>query len=60
MGEIHLKVFIKTMTTKGPERESFLKLLYLILQCSNAPGCFPKDEIYSTQTFNFWYLLQVR
>lgn len=57
MGEEHLKVFTNVLPTE--ERDAFLKLLYVILQCSSAPGCYPKDEVYSIQTFNFWYLLQV-
>lgn len=56
-GENHLLVL--TNTLKSENRDSFLRLLCIILQCSGAPGHYPKDEVYSIQTFNFWYQLQV-
>lgn len=52
-----MKVYVETLL-RG-EREIFLKLLYVILQASSAPGSYPKDEVYSIQTFSFWYQLQV-
>lgn len=58
MGDSHVKVLTDLLLTS--ERDICLKLLYVILQCSNAPGCYPKDEVYSIQALNFWYLLQVR
>lgn len=57
MGESHLKIFVESLLSA--ERDIFLKLLYIILQASNAPGSYPKDEVYSIQTFTFWYQLQV-
>lgn len=53
-----MKVFVETLLV-AEKRDTFLKLLYIILQASNAPGCYPRDEVYSLQTFNFWYSLQV-
>ena len=58
IGENHVRVFISALLTHA--RDTILRLLYVILQCSNAPGTYPKDEVYSTQTFQFWYLLQVK
>uniref|UniRef100_A0A1B6C273 Importin-13 n=1 Tax=Clastoptera arizonana TaxID=38151 RepID=A0A1B6C273_9HEMI len=38
--------------------ESTMKLIHIILSCSNAPGHYPTDESYSQLPCGFWHFLQ--
>ncbi|XP_065210283.1 importin-13 isoform X2 [Planococcus citri] len=57
LGDSHIRVIVEALLVEE-KRDVFLKLMYIILQASNAPGYYPKDEVYSVQTLNFWYSLQ--
>lgn len=40
-------------------RNTAMRLIQGILQCSNMPGQYPLDENCSQMAFGFWYMLQV-
>ncbi|XP_067135398.1 importin-13 isoform X2 [Centruroides vittatus] len=58
LGETHSKLLLNTILEREEYRDTIIKLISLILQCSRTPGHYPIDEICSEQTFGFWYTLQ--
>jgi hypothetical protein len=58
VGENHSRLLLDSIITKEEYRESILKLITFVLQCSATNGYYPVDETCSEQAFNFWYTLQ--
>lgn len=58
IGENHSRLLLDSIITKEEYRESILKLITIVLQCSATNGYYPVDETCSEQAFNFWYTLQ--
>jgi len=58
VGETHSRLILDTIIDREDNRESILKLLSIILQCSATNGYYPIDETCSEQAFNFWYTFQ--
>ena len=58
IGETHSRLILDAILTKEEYRDSILKLITFILQCSATDGYYPVDETCSEQAFNFWYTLQ--
>lgn len=60
IGETHSRLILDAILTKEEYRDSILKLITFVLQCSATDGYYPVDETCSEQAFNFWYTLQGR
>ena len=58
IGETHSRLILDAILTKEEYRDSILKLITFVLQCSATDGYYPVDETCSEQAFNFWYTLQ--
>lgn len=56
IGDSQMKLLLNSLQTDN--RDITLEILKIILHCSDAPGDYPVDEVYSLHTFNFWYQLQ--
>lgn len=55
----HLLLDSLLMPEGSPARNTAMRLIQGILQCSNMPGQYPLDESCSQMAFGFWYMLQV-
>lgn len=59
IGETHTSLLLLALLSEtGVERDTSLKLISIVLSCSNAPGEYPIHETYSASSFSFWYILQ--
>ncbi|GIX84233.1 importin-13 [Caerostris extrusa] len=54
VAENHCQLLINTILDKPQKKDTILKLISFILQCSSTPGQYPVDEICSEQAFGFW------
>ncbi|KAG8185093.1 hypothetical protein JTE90_029705 [Oedothorax gibbosus] len=58
VSENHCQLLLNTVLDKPEKKDTILKIIGFILQCSSTPGQYPIDEICSEQAFGFWYTLQ--
>lgn len=58
VAETHSRILLENVLHPGHLRDTTLRLVNLILQCTATPGQFPTDETCSGLVFNFWYILQ--
>lgn len=54
----HLLLDSLLMPENSPARNTAMRLIQGILQCSNMPGQYPLEENCSQMAFGFWYMLQ--
>lgn len=54
----HLLLDSLLMPEGTQSRNTAMRLIQGILQCSNMPGQYPLDENCSQMAFGFWYMLQ--
>lgn len=57
-GETHCRLILESFLQDGEYRDHALRIVRLILQCTNAPGQYPTEESCSGLVFNFWYMFQ--
>lgn len=58
IGDQHFRLIVQGLLNNNT-RELCTQFFNLYLTCTNAPGYYPVNEIYSEKTFTFWFLLQV-
>lgn len=58
VGESHSRLLLEESLKSEHTKNSLLKLVRLILQCSGIPGQYPVDETCSSLAFSFWYSFQ--
>lgn len=59
--ECHSRIILAGISTNNAEHnELYMRIVNLVLQCSDKPGTYPVEESCSILATGFWYMLQVR
>ncbi|XP_068084761.1 importin-13 [Anabrus simplex] len=56
--ESHSRLLLDALLTEDESKNNVLRLIHVILQCSNSPGAYPVQETCSQLALGFWYILQ--